>query len=270
MLPSLNMSVQAVQKRNYRVIQREKRRRSFFIHDYIRTKYPQLFTEANAMYQQFVDKYPGKADFTKSYYFKKWQREMDKTNNPLMIPHLPILMSSDILQQTTTKHPPKVQQQPPEVQQQSPEVQQQAPEVQQRPPEVQQRSPEVQQQSPEVQQQSPEVQQQSPEVQQQAPEVQQRPPEVQQQSPEVQQQAPEVQQRPPKVQQTVEVQTTESDQLTTGMSLDEMSLAVEQIVNALQSDRELMDIVEELDLPDAVWDNELAIPDYLLETELHW
>ena len=270
MLPSLNMSVQAVQKRNYRVIQREKRRRSFFIHDYIRTKYPQLFTEANAMYQQFVDKYPGKADFTKSYYLKKWQREMDKTNNPLMIPHLPILMSSDILlQQTTTKHPPKVQQQPPEVQQQSPEVQQQAPEVQQRPPEVQQRSPEVQQQSPEVQQQSPEVQQQAPEVQQRPPEVQQQSPEVQQ-APEVQQQAPEVQQRPPEVQQTVEVQTTESDQLTTGMSLDEMSLAVEQIVNALQSDCELMDIVEELDLPDAVWDNELAIPDYLLETELHW
>ena len=242
MLPVVNMSAQAVQKRNYRVIQREKRRRSFFIHDYIRTKYPHLFTEANAMYQQFVDKYPGKADFTKSYYLKKWQREMDKTNNPLMIPHLPILMSSDILQQTTTNHPPKVQQQPPE----------------------------VQQQPPEVQQQSPEVQQQSPEVQQQAPEVQQQTPEVQQQSPEVQQQAPEVQQRPPEVQQTVEVQTTELDELTTGMSLDEMSLAVEQIVNALQSDRELMDIVEELDLPDAVWDNELAIPDYLLETELDW
>ena len=249
MLPALNMSAQAVQKRNYRVVQREKRRRSFFIHDYIRTKYPYLFTEANAMYQQFVDKYPGKADFTKSYYFKKWQREMDKPNNPLMIPHLPILMSSDILQQTTTKQPPEVQQQPPEVQQQQPEVQQQ---------------------QSEVQQQQSEVQQQPPEVQQQPPEVQQQQPEVQQQPPEVQQQPPEVQQQPPEVQQTVEVQTTESDQLITGMSLNEMSLAVEQIVNALQSDRELMDIVEELDLPDAVWDNELAIPDYLLETELHW
>ena len=166
------------------------------------------------MYQLFVDKYPGKADFTKSYYLKKWQREMDKTNNPLMIPHLPILVSSDILQQTTTKQPPEVQQQPPEVQQQ--------------------------------------------------------PPEVQQQPPEVQQQPPEIQQQPPEVQQTVEVQTTESDQLIAGMSLNEMSLAVEEIVNTLQSDRELMDIVEELDLPDAVWDNELAIPDYLLETELHW
>ena len=180
------------------------------------------------MYQQFVDKYPGKADFTKSYYLKKWQLEMDKANNPLMIPHLPILVPSGVLQQTTSKQPPEVQQQPPEVQQQPPEVQQQPPEVQRQPPEVQQQPPKVQQQPPEVQQQ------------------------------------------PPEVQQTVEVQTTEPDQLIAGMSLNEMSLAVEEIVNVLQSDRELMDIVEGLDLPDAVWDNELAIPDYLLEAELHW
>ena len=222
-IPELSQSPEAVQKRNYRVVQREKRRRSFFIHDYFRTKYPGLFNEANGMYQQFVDKYPTKVDFTKCYYFKKWQREMDKSRTDLMLPHLPILMSPDILQQATTKHTIQaVDQQPPEVQ----------------PPEVQQ--------PPEAQ--APEVQQ-PPEAQ--APEVQQ-PPEVQ---------APEVQ--------THVQNIVEPEQLITGMSLDEMNLAVEQIVNSLQSDRELMDIVEELDLLDAVWNNEL-IPDYLLEMDLQW
>ena len=183
-LPVLNMSPQAIQKRGYRAVQREKRRRSFFIHDYIRIKYPHLFTEANSLYQQFVDKYPAKADFTKSYYFKKWEREMNRNNNPVMMPHLPILVPADMLQQAfnqtvVAQHPPEDQQQPPQVQQQPP-----------------------------------------PEDQQLLSEVQQQPP-------------PEDQQQLPEVQQTVEVKSTESNQLTSGMSLDEMDRAVDQIVNAL-------------------------------------
>ena len=54
------------------------------------------------------------------------------------------------------------------------------------------------------------------------------------------------------------------------MTLDEMSIAVEEIVKALQSDSEVMDIVKNFDLPDGVWDNELAIPDYVLEGDLDW
>ena len=49
-----------------------------------------------------------------------------------------------------------------------------------------------------------------------------------------------------------------------------MSIAVDEMVKALQPDQELMDLVERFDLPDAVWDNELAIPDYVLETDLEW
>ena len=206
------MSAQAIQKRNYRVVQKEKRRRSFFIHDYIRIKYPELFNEANGMYLQFSDKYPNNPDLTKTYYFKKWKAEMEKSENALMVPHLPVLIPADRLQQTVPKQ-----------QVQSPEVQ---------PAEV--HPPEAQ----------------SPEVQ--PSEV--HPPEAQ----------------PLQVQQTVEVQTTDPNDLTTGMTLNEMSLEVEQLVNALQSDRELMDIVEGFDLPDAVWDNELSIPDYILESELEW
>ena len=206
------MSAKAIEKRNYRVVQKEKRRRSFFIHDYIRIKYPELFNEANGMYLQFSDKYPNRPDLTKTYYFKKWKAEMEKSENVLMVPHLAVLTPVDLLQQTVPKQ-----------QAQSPEVQ---------PAEV--HPPEAQ----------------SPEVQ--PAEV--HPPEAQ----------------PLQVQQTVEVQTTDPNDLTTGMTLNEMSLEVEQLVNALQSDRELMDIVEGFDLPDAVWDNELSIPDYILESELEW
>ena len=76
--------------------------------------------------------------------------------------------------------------------------------------------------------------------------------------------------QPPEVQQTVEVETTEVLDLTSGMSLSEMSLAVEELTKALQSDRELMDIIEGFDLPDSVWDNELAVPNYIDEEDLLW
>ena len=230
----LCQSPQAIQKRNYRTVQREKRRRSFFIHDYFRTKYPRMFNEANGMYQKFVDKYPGRADFTKTYYFRKWQRETDKTRTDLMIPHLPILTSPDNLQQTT--------QQPPE------EVQQ--------PPQDQTTVQNVVEDQTDVQGSG------EGQVAEDQTDVQD--------SGEDQAAVQSIIEDQTGVQNIVEVQTGESEQLITGMTLSEMSLAVEEIVNALQSDRELMDIVEGFDLPDGVWNNELAVPDYILETDLQW
>ena len=209
----LSQNPQAVQKRNYRVVQREKRRRSFFIHDYVRTKHPDIFNQANEMYQQFVDKYPFRADFTKVYYFKKWQKKIDESRSHLFIPHLPILSSPDTLQRAATSH----------------------------------------QQSLSEQQQPSE---QSPSEQQPG---EQQPCE----------QEPLLEERIEVIESNVQ-NTQEANHEFTGMSLDEMSLAVEEIVTALQSDRELMDIVEGFDLPDSVWQNELSIPDYVLETELEW
>ena len=49
-----------------------------------------------------------------------------------------------------------------------------------------------------------------------------------------------------------------------------MSVAVDEMVRALQADQELMDLVENFDLPDHVWNNELAVPDYVLESDLEW
>ena len=221
-LPKLKMTPAAIQKRNYRVAEKEKRRRSTFIHQYMRIKHPKLFNEANAAYLELSDKYPGKSDLTKTYYFRKWESAMLKTqNSQLMVPHLPVLMSSERLQQTAINE------------------QVQAIEVQHH--EVHE------EQAAEVQHY--EVHEE------QATEVQHH-------------EVPEEQLT--EVQSTVEVQTTEPLDLTCGLSLDEMSRNVEELVKALQADQDLMDLVEGFDLPEAVWNNELAVPDYALESDLEW
>ena len=248
MLPTLKMTPQAIQKRNYRAVQREKKRRAFFVHDYVRIKYPQVFTEANRMYQQFMDKYPAKPDFTKTYYFRKWATKMDKANKPIMVPHLPILLSPERLQTVAN--------------QQTPDVQQQIPEVLHQPPTIGQ--------VVEVQTSEPTETITGMSLDEIMADVQQQTPDVQQETPAVQQQIPEVLHQPPTIGQVVEVQTSEPTETITGMSLDEMELAVDEIMKVLQSDRDLMDIVENLDLPEALWQNELAIPDYVLETDYDW
>ena len=220
----------AVRKRQYRVVQKERKRRTYFVHDYVRTKYPKIFNEANQIYQSFVDKYPEKADFTKTYWFKKWQKRIDQSNQMLYVPHLPILSPFTDLCFNQTEEPD----------QQEEPVQQEEPDQQEEP----------------VQQEEPD-QQEEP-VQQEEPDQQEEP---------VQQKEPDQQQS----QHAEEPQTgVQHDLYFTGMSINDMSVAVEEIVKTLQSDRELMDIVESFDLPAGVWDNELSVPDYVLESDLDW
>ena len=52
------------------------------------------------------------------------------------------------------------------------------------------------------------------------------------------------------------------------MSLEEIDRAVQHIVESIQNEEELQDILS--DLPEDVWEKELAIPDYVLEDELTW
>ena len=209
----LSNNAGAVRKRQYRVVLKEKKRRAFFVHEYVRTKYPNVYTEANSMYQTLVDKYPEKVDFTKLYYFKKWQKKMDQSTTQLYVPHLPILrkdlcMASEEPQQQEEPH----QQEEPEQQ----ESEQQEPQQQEEPEQQESERQEDQQQSSHQQQNS-----------------------------------------------------LQND-LFSSMSINEMAIAVDEMVKALQSDQELMDLVEGFDLPAAVWDNELAIPDYVLESDLEW
>ena len=223
----LSQNVQAVQKRKYRTVQREKRRRSFFIHDYIRTKYPGIFNEANSMYQMFVEKYPSKPDFTKSYYFKKWQRKIDQTKTCLMIPHLPILASPTTLQQRATVQQPEEQA---TVQQPEEQATVQQPEEQAT----------VQQPEEQGTVQQPEEQGTHDET--------------------------TIQFNEEVIDSDVQDQTDQFVQ----MSLEEIDRAVDHIVASLQNDEELRDIFPECDLPEDVWEKELAIPDYVLEDELMW
>ena len=225
----LSNNIYAVRKRRYRAVEKEKKRRTTFVHEYVRTKYPNIYTEANSVYQTFVEKYPGKPDFTKVYYFKKWQRSTDLTRHELYIPHLPILR----------KDLSKGQQSPQQQEPEQPLQQEEEGPEQQSPQQQQQEEPEQPQQQEEEgpEHQSPQQQQEEPEQPQQQEE-----------------QEPEQQ----------------SNNLFHGMTLDEMDIAASKIVAALQSDRELMDIVESFDLPDGVWNNELSVPDYILETDLDW
>ena len=210
----LSTNKEAVRKRQQRLVQKEKRRRANFVHEYVRTKYPSIYNEANHMYQTLMDKYPQKFDFTKLYYFKKWQKEIDQSRTQLYVPHLPILF------------PPK-------------DLCINLAEKQEEPDQHQ--SPQQEQEEPDKHQSEQQEEQQSPQQEQQSPQQEQE-----------------------------ELQTGVQGDLCSGMSIDEMSIAVEDLVKSLQSDRELMDIVEGFDLPDGVWDNELAIPDYALESDLEW
>ena len=214
----LSQNVQAVRKRKYRSVQREKRRRSFFVHDYVRTKYPDIYTESNQVYQKFMDKYPTKLDFTKTYYFRKWQQKVDQGRTCLMLPHLPILSSPDtLLQAATSYNQGTVEQEPIPQEQDMFEV-------------------------------IDSGIQNTEEVIDSG------------------------------VQNTEEVidnsvqNTDETSNLFTEMSVDELDRAVEQIVASLQSDDQLQNILThpELDLPLDIWENELTIPDDMLENELHW
>ena len=222
---NLSNNPEAVRKRNNRVVLREKRRKESFVHEYVRNKYPDIYAEANSTYQTFVEKYPEKPDFTKVYYFRKWQEKNKPTDQQLCIPtgqqlyipHLPVLSRG--LLNTTNDQEETLQ----EVQEETLQ--------------------EVQEETlQEVQEETlQEVQEETlQEVQEETLQ------EGQQQSPQ------------------------QNNDLFSGMSLDEMNIAAEEIVRALQSDRELMDIVENFDLPDSVWDNELSIPDYVMETDLEW
>ena len=224
----LSTNESAVRRRQHRLVEKEKKRRSSFVHEYVRTKYPNIFNEANHMYQTLMDKYPQKYDFTKLYYFKKWQEKIDQSRTDVYVPHLPILLPPEDLCAMLAERGEEPGQH------QSPQQEQE---------ESDQRQPDQQEEQQSPQQEQEESDQRQPDQQEE------------QQSPQQGQEEP---------------QTGVQGGLFSGMSIDEMSIAAEEIVKSLQSDRELMDIVENFDLPAGVWDNELAIPDYVLESDLEW
>ena len=196
MFPKRNMSAQAIRKWEYRQVERERKRERTFISAYLEIKYPDTYKEIKGAYKEAVDRYPGSADITKTYHFRKWSNQILGNRRGLMTPQLPILTPLATLQP-------------------SPETQ---PSESEPPPETQ-------------------------------PSESEPPPEIQDQPP---------------------VPTETRSNVVSGLTLQEMEITASEVVKALQNDRELMDLIESFDIPDGVWNNELAVPDYVLQSDLEW
>ena len=72
----LSQTKKAIEGRRRRVNDREKRRRTVFVHDYVRTKYTEIYGECNMFYYSLLEKYPGKLDLTKTKDYKKWKGQL--------------------------------------------------------------------------------------------------------------------------------------------------------------------------------------------------
>ena len=215
----LCQNAEAIRKRENRNSLRERRRKHTFVNKYLEINHPTIYDEILNKYKSLAEKYPGRADLTKTYLFKKWETQVKNAVRPqkqqqlLYVPHLPILTNLSNVTSERVEVIEESQQTPPQEPPQTP------------PQEPPQTPPQEPPQTP-------------PQEPQEAPQI------------------------PP--------QEAERYENYSGMSLDEMEIAAEEIVRALQSDREFMDIVEGFDLPQSVWDNELSIPNYILDDELEW
>ena len=250
---------EAIRKRENRNVLRERRRKHTFVNRYLEINHPTIYDEILNKYESLAEKYPGRADLTKTYLFKKWETQVKNTvrqqkqQRHLYVPHLPILtnfpnVTSQRVEVIEESPRTPAQESPRTPPQESPRTPPQEPP--QAPPQESPRTPP--QEPPQAPPQEP------PQTPPQEP-PQTPPQEPLQTPPQEPQEAPQI---PP--------QEAERYENYSGMSLDEMEIAAEEIVRALQSDRELMDIVEGFDLPQSVWDNELSIPDYVLDDELEW
>ena len=261
--PVLSNEPNAVRKRINREHLREKRRQEAFVNGYMETKYPNLYVEAITIYQTFKERYPDKYDITKTYYYRKWQRETKKSiSSTVVLPSIPApTVASTTSTSTATTSSTSAEQgyklYVPHLPVLS-NVNEIIPEVVETIQEGQQT--ETQQSQERVQQVLDETQELLDETQQFLAEI------SQSEENETQQPREETVQIQPR-EETVQ---TQNNDLFSGMSLQEMDIAAQEIVRAIQSDQELMDIVENFDLPDSVWNNELSIPDYVLEGDLEW
>ena len=232
-ISTLNNNPEAVRKRLNRKKLKEKRREDSFTNKYIQLKYPHIYTEIKESYDMFARKYPSRCDFTKTYFFKKWEKRINMEPSKLYVPHLPILAKRNQMTKSQHKEIPapseSMNETPPAecmIETPLPEGMNETP-----PPESMNETP------------PPGCMNETP------------PPESMNEMPP----SGRMNETPPQV-----------EDLCMGMSLDEMAIAAEEIIRSLQSDRDLMDIVENFEFPEGTWDNDLVLPDYVLETDMDW
>ena len=226
---TLDISAKGIRRRQLYKALKERKREASFVNKYIQLKYPEIYDEIKVSYNLFAQKYPSRSDFTKTYFFKKWQKQINMEKSKLYVPHLPILTNKKQLKkkgETTTPQP-------------SPQPSQPSPQ----PSQPSQPSPQPSQPSPQPSQPSPQLSQPSqPSPQPSLP------------SPQPSQPSPQTQIDPPFM----------------GMSLGDMEIATEEIIRSLQSDRDLMDIIENFEFPEPTWNPDFNVTDYVLETDQDW
>ena len=266
----LSNAPDAVRKRLNRCQLREKRREDAFIKGYVETKYPDIYAEAKNVYETFTERYPDKCDITKTYYYKKWKREAEKTTSSattLTADPSPVVVSTISAPFTTS--PTAAMSSPAFT---SPSTSTEHPFKLYVPylPILSNMCENTHDQMEIIQEGQQSIPQQSQErTQQVLEETEQLLEETQQFLKEIQQTEEETLQNNNDLPELINLEIG-AEQTISGMSLSDMEISVQEIVKALQNDHELMDIVEKFDLPNSVWDNELAIPDYILEDDLEW
>ena len=243
-----NTNIKNIRKKEARKKLKEKRREEAFVKRYVELMYPTLYGEIKETYAKFVKKYPSRCDITKTYYFKKWEKSVVPNQSNIFVPHLPILTNLEQIRNSLSSQDNKLQ---------DPPLQENREE---NPPASQDNNL----QDPLLQENREENLPASQDNNLQDPLLQENREENPLASQESNSETPP--QLSPQPWQDINVQPLDLPVMT----LEQMSIAAEEIVKSLQSDKDLMDIVEGLDLPQAVWDNELSIPDYVLENELNW
>ena len=246
-----NSSIQNIRKKEARKKLKEKRREEAFVKRYVELMYPTLYDEIKETYAKFVKKYPSRCDITKTYYFKKWEKSVVPNQSIIFVPHLPVLTKLNQIRKSSPSQDNNLQDPPlQENREENPSASQdnnlQDPPLQENREENPSASQDNNLQDPPLQENSIENPTPSQENNSENPPM-----------------------LSPLPRQDINNQSLSPIDLPL-MTIDQMTIAAEEIINSLQSDKELMDIVEGLDLPQAVWDNELSIPDYVLENELNW
>ena len=232
-ISKLSNNSEAVRKRINRKNLKEKRRVDSFVSKYIQIKHPDIYAQIRDTYKTFVDRYPSRCDFTKTYFLKKWEKQCNMQPSKLYMPHLPILTKvnqaaepprEEILSESTSETPPREEILTESTSETPPREEILSESTSETPPREEILSESTSKTPPREEILSESTSETSP----------------------------------------------PGENLCLGMSLNDMTIAAEEIIRSIQSDRELMDIVENFDLPPGVWDNELVLPDYVLEADMDW
>ena len=75
-------------KRNWRQIEKKRKRRNAFITEYTKIKYGNLYHEALCFYNALTGMYPNKVDVKKTKEFKSWQEAITNAEPSIIVQHL--------------------------------------------------------------------------------------------------------------------------------------------------------------------------------------